>query len=144
VALGVSDHVHPTHLDRPGQQVPVMRLARGKWRAVKEAVLWLPLRELLRGLEGVNLAPVLEHVGLGRGDVDRGGRCGESANANANGGTIGLHSLSCGKGGPGARIRKRSGRRADRGIWGLTVVQLERHGGGDPFGRRGISKIGKR
>lgn len=53
-----------------------MRPASGEWGTVVEAVLWLAFRQLLRGLEGINLAPEVEDVELGRGDVDGRGGCG--------------------------------------------------------------------
>jgi hypothetical protein len=51
----------------------IMRLSSRKGRSVEEGELGLALGQLLRGLESINLVPVLENVELGRRDVNGGG-----------------------------------------------------------------------
>jgi hypothetical protein len=60
-----------TYLDGTSEQVAVVGKASSKGRTVKEAVLGLALGQLLLGVERIDLTPELEHVVLGRGDVDR-------------------------------------------------------------------------
>lgn len=61
---------HATHLDRTGEQMSVVRETRGERRAVKEGELGPAFGQLLLGLEGIDLAPKVQHIVLGGRDVD--------------------------------------------------------------------------
>ena len=80
----------PRHhvLNRPRQDVTVVRRPRGEGRPVVEVVLRLTLRQLQRRLERVDLLPVRHHLLLLGGERDsvrdlvharHGGRCAESS-----------------------------------------------------------------
>lgn len=65
-----------THLDRARQQVTIVRLASRERGTVIERELGLAFGELLGRLEGVNLAPVVEHGLFALWNVDRDRGCG--------------------------------------------------------------------
>jgi hypothetical protein len=60
-------------LDGTGEQMTVMGLSSSERWSIVETELRLAFRQLLRGLEGINLSPELEDLLFGSGEVDGSG-----------------------------------------------------------------------
>jgi len=86
-ALGLATSVQKfltSDLDRAGEQVAVVRQARGERWAIVEAVQRPAFGQLERRLEGVNLAPELEDLDLLLREVDLVAHCADPTSIRAN------------------------------------------------------------